>query len=80
MAALGRAGYQPASMSKVLKVLAEKQSQSSKNLAFLSTHPLGIERQSDLDARISRMKEYKEGSPVLSDPDFQFFRCFRLRG
>ena len=80
-AALGRAGYHPASMSAVLKVLAEKQSQSSKNLAFLSTHPLGIERQSDLDARVSQMQEYKEsGSPVLSDPDFQFFRCLQIEG
>ena len=80
VAALGRAGYPPASMSKVLKILAEKQSQSSKNLAFLSTHPLGIERQSDLDARISKMKKYKESSPVLSDPDFQFFRCLQIEG
>ena len=78
--ALGRAGYQPASMSKVLEILAEQQSQSSKNLAFLSTHPLGIERQSDLDARVSQMKDYKEGSPVLSDPDFQFFRCLQIEG
>ena len=39
LAALGRAGYRPESMSAVLKILAEKQSQSSKKLAFLSTHP-----------------------------------------
>ena len=80
IAALGRAGYRPEAMSKVLKILADKQSQSSKNLAFLSTHPLGIERQSDLDARISQLKGYEERSPVLSDPDFQFFRCLQTEG
>ena len=80
LAALGRAGYRPESMSAVLKILAEKQSQSSKKLAFLSTHPLGIERQSDLDARLSQVKDFEEGSPVLTDSDFQFFRCLQIEG
>ena len=53
--ALQGAGYPPEAMSKVLQILSRKQLYSSRDLAFLSTHPLGIERQSDLDARIAQM-------------------------
>ena len=80
VAALRQAGYQPEAMSKVLRILAEKQSQSTQNLTFLSTHPIGIERQSDLDARISQIKDHKEGTPVLTDSDFQVFRCLQIEG
>ena len=40
---------------EVLQVLSKKQSQATRDLAFLSTHPLGVERQSDLDARIAQV-------------------------
>ena len=77
--ALGRAGYRPESMSAVLKILAEKQSQSSKKLAFLSTHPLGIERQSDLDARLSKLKTLR-GLTRTIRPRFSIFKLFADRG
>ena len=78
--ALQGAGYSPQAMSEVLQVLSEKQSQSTRDLAFLSTHPLGIERQSDLDARIAQMSKTDGGSPVLSAVDFSLFRCIQTEG
>ena len=78
--ALQGAGYPPQAMSDVLQVLSEKQSQSTRDLAFLSTHPLGIERQSDLDARIAQMSKTDGGSPVLSAVDFSLFRCIQTEG
>ena len=78
--ALQGAGYPPAAMSRVLHMLSEKQSQATRDLAFLSTHPLGIERQSDLDARIARMSFSNARAPVLSDKDFAMFRCIQTEG
>ena len=78
--ALQGAGYPPAAMSRVLQVLSEKQSQATRDLAFLSTHPLGIERQSDLDARIAQMSLSDARAPVLSDHDFTMFRCLQTEG
>ena len=78
--ALAGAGYPPEAMASVLHILAEKQTQTTQDLAFLSTHPLGIERQSDLDARVSQMQDPKDGQPVLSPTDFQLFRCIQTEG
>lgn len=78
--ALQGAGYPPQAMSEVLQVLSEKQSQSTRDLAFLSTHPLGIERQSDLDARIAQMSKAENGTPVLGTVDFSLFRCIQTEG
>ena len=78
--ALQGAGYPPQAMSQVLQVLSEKQSQSTRDLAFLSTHPLGIERQSDLDARVAQMNQTDTGTPVLSAVDFSLFRCIQTEG
>ena len=75
--ALQGAGYPPAAMSRVLQVLSEKQSQATRDLAFLSTHPLGVERQSDLDARIAQVSFSDARAPVLSDKDFTMFRCIQ---
>ena len=78
--ALTGAGYPPEAMASVLQILAEKQTQTTQDLAFLSTHPLGIERQSDLDARVAQMQDPREGQPVLSPKDFQLFRCIQTEG
>ena len=78
--ALAGAGYPPEAMASVLQILAEKQTQTTQDLAFLSTHPLGIERQSDLDARVAQMQDPREGQPVLSPKDFQLFRCIQTEG
>ena len=78
--ALAGAGYGPEAMASVLQILAEKQTQTAQDLAFLSTHPLGIERQSDLDARVAQMQEPIERQPVLSFKDFQLFRCIQTEG
>jgi len=78
--ALAGAGYPPEAMASVLHILAEKQTQTTQDLAFLSTHPLGIERQSDLDARVAQMQDPREGQPVLSPKDFQLFRCIQTEG
>ncbi len=78
--ALRGAGYPPAAMSRVLQVLSEKQSQATHDLTFLRTHPLGIERQSDLDARIAQMSFSDARAPVLSDEDFAIFRCIQTEG
>ena len=78
--ALSQSGYNPAAMSQVLSILAEKQSQVTADLAFLSTHPLGIERQSDLDARLSRVGAEQTTTPVLAELDFQLFRCVQIEG
>ena len=78
--ALAGAGYPPEAMASVLHILAEKQTQTTQDLAFLSTHPLGIERQSDLDARVAQMQDLKDGQPVLSPTDFQLFRCVQTEG
>ena len=78
--ALAGAGYPPEAMASVLHILAEKQTQTTQDLAFLSTHPLGIERQSDLDARVAQMQDPKDGQPVLSPTDFQLFRCIQTEG
>ena len=78
--ALADAGYPPEAMASVLHILAEKQTQTTQDLAFLSTHPLGIERQSDLDARVAQMQDPREGQPVLSPKDFQLFRCIQTEG
>ena len=76
--ALQGAGYPPAAMSRVLQVLSKKQSQATRDLAFLSTHPLGVERQSDLDARIAQVPFSDARAPVLSDNDFTMFRCIQI--
>ena len=78
--ALQGAGYPPEAMSKVLQILSRKQLYSSRDLAFLSTHPLGIERQSDLDARIAQMPPVDNGAPVLGAVDFSMFRCIQTEG
>jgi predicted Zn-dependent protease len=78
--ALAGAGYPPEAMASVLHILAEKQAQTTQDLAFLSTHPLGIERQSDLDARVAQMQDPRDGQPVLSPTDFQLFRCIQTEG
>lgn len=78
--ALAGAGYPPEAMASVLHILAEKQTQTTQDLAFLSTHPLGIERQSDLEARVAQMQDPSEGQPVLSAKDFQLFRCIQTEG
>jgi predicted Zn-dependent protease len=78
--ALAGAGYPPEAMVSVLHILAEKQTQTTQDLAFLSTHPLGIERQSDLDARVAQMQDPRDGQPVLSPTDFQLFRCIQTEG
>lgn len=78
--ALAGAGYPPEAMASVLHILAEKQTQTTQDLAFLSTHPLGIERQSDLDARVAQMQDPRDGQPVLSPTDFQLFRCIQTEG
>lgn len=78
--ALADAGYDPAALSQVLKVLADKQSSLTTPLAFLSTHPLGIERQSDLDGRVARLAPKQAATPILSETDFQLFRCIQLEG
>ena len=67
-------------MSRVLQVLSEKQSQATHDLTYLRTHPLGIERQSDLDARIAQMSFSDARAPVLSDEDFAIFRCIQTEG
>jgi len=78
--ALAGAGYPPEAMASVLHILAEKQAQTTQDLAFLSTHPLGIERQSDLDARVAQMQDPRDGQPVLSLTDFQLYRCIQTEG
>ena len=78
--ALAGAGYPPEAMASVLHILAEKQTQTTQDLAFLSTHPLGIERQSDLDARVAQMQDPRDGQPVLSPTDFQLYRCIQTEG
>ncbi len=78
--ALSQAGYDPRALSQVLAILADKQSRMTQDLAFLSTHPLGIERQSDLDARLARLENDKTALPILSDQDFQLFRCVQIEG
>ena len=78
--ALQRAGYPPQAMSQVLAVLSEKQSQMTRDLAFLSTHPLGIERQSDLEARVAQIPRSEKRMPVLSEADFELFRCIQIEG
>ena len=80
VAALAGAGYPPEAMASVLHILAEKQTQTTQDLAFLSTHPLGIERQSDLDARVAQMQDPRDGQPVLSPTDFQLYRCIQTEG
>ncbi len=75
--ALQGAGYPPAAMSRVLQVLSKKQSRATRDLAFLSTHPLGVERQSDLDARIAQVSFSDARAPVLSDKDFTMFSCIQ---
>ena len=79
--ALQGAGYPPEAMSKVLQILSKKQLYSSREiLPSLSTHPLGIERQSDLDARIAQMPPVENGAPVLGAVDFSIFRCIQTEG
>ena len=78
--ALRGAGYPPAAMSRVLQVLSEKQSQATRDLTFLSTHPHGIERQSDLDARVAQLSFSDARAPVLSNEDFAMFRCVQTEG
>ena len=80
VSALAGAGYPPEAMASVLHILAEKQTQTTQDLAFLSTHPLGIERQSDLDARVAQMQDPRDGQPVLSPTDFQLYRCIQTEG
>jgi len=77
---LADAGYDPTAMRNVLAILAEKQSQLTADMAFLSTHPLGVERQSDLDARLTRLRLDNTAVPILSDTDFQLFRCVQTEG
>ena len=78
--ALDAAGYDPNAMASVLQVLADKQSSMTRELAFLSTHPLGIERQSDLESRLDQLPLDTPRPPVLSSQDFALFRCVQVEG
>lgn len=78
--ALEAAGYDPNAMATVLQVLAEKQSSMTRELAFLSTHPLGIERQSDLESRLDQLPVDTPRPPVLDTQDFALFRCVQVEG
>lgn len=78
--ALDAAGYDPNAMAAVLQVLADKQSSMTRELAFLSTHPLGIERQSDLESRLDQLPLDTPRPPVLSSQDFALFRCVQVEG
>ena len=80
VAALDAAGYDPNAMASVLQVLADKQSRITRELAFLSTHPLGIERQSDLESRLDQMPLDTPRPPVLNNQDFALFRCVQVEG
>ena len=80
MKALHNSGYPAHEMSDILQILAEKQMQSSQDLVFLSTHPTGIERQSDLDSRLSKMPLTPNRAPILSKNDFYVFRCIQTEG
>ena len=80
MKALHNSGYPAHEMSDILQILAEKQTQSSRDLVFLSTHPTGIERQSDLDSRLSKMPLTQNRAPILSKNDFHVFRCLQTEG
>lgn len=78
--ALYRSGYDPQAMVQVLSVLANKQNQTERRLSFLSTHPLGLERQSDLEARIDQLSEQELRPRLFTERDFYLFRCIQTEG
>lgn len=80
MRALYDSGYPPSAAIDVLLILTEKKSQTTRDLVFLNTHPLGIERLSDLQARLAQISTKKNNTSILSVNDFQMFRCIQIEG
>ena len=80
MKALHSSGYPAHEMRDIVQILAEKQSRSTQDLVFLRTHPTGIERQSDVEARIAQMPFIPNSAPIFSANDFNMFRCIQTEG
>ena len=78
--ALSGAGYRPEAMVAVLKYLADQQTRGRTDLAFLSTHPLGIERQSELEGRIAQLPTQGRDEAILSATGFDVYRCLQTEG
>lgn len=78
--ALADAGYRPEAMISVLRYLAEQQARGRTDLAFLSTHPLGIERQSELEGRLSGLTTTGRDETILSSVGFSVYRCLQTEG
>lgn len=78
--ALADAGYRPEAMVSVLRYLAEQQARGRTDLAFLSTHPLGIERQSELEGRLAGLATPERDTAILSPTGFSVYRCIQTEG
>lgn len=78
--ALSGSGYRPEAMVAVLRYLAEQQARGRTDLAFLSTHPLGIERQSELEGRIAQLPTQGADEAILSATGFAVYRCLQTEG
>ncbi|MDB9862417.1 M48 family metalloprotease [Litorivicinus sp.] len=78
--ALNHTGYDPSAMQRVMNILAKKETKIGQNLIFLRTHPLSLERVSDLESRLRQLIERERFTPVMTDIDFQLFRCVQTEG